>query len=209
MSEADSKPPKGSGAKGRESGAPAGSGSFAVADKPSDSNLGAFLSTARERRGVTRDEVVKETRIPANYIAMIESDNYGAISDQLYMLPFIRRYAEFLGLDSEEIGIRFVREVQRAESNVVKMSQPIGDRRQRRGHPGRWALTLLALGIMAAVLYLRNHRLPAFRFQPAATVEPSPAAAAGNKPGLPIAIAPPAVSAPPPTNPAPPKDPSM
>lgn len=198
MSEADGNPPKRSGVKGQPNGAPAGPVVSAIAGKPSDPSLGSFLATTRERRGITRDGVVTETRIPAHYIGMIESDNYSAISDQLYLLPFIRRYADFLGLNSEEIAIRFVREVQRAESNVVRISQPIVDRHQRRGHLGIWTLTALALAIMAAAgLYLRSHWPSAsFSLEPAATVEPSPAAAALEKRGYPIVIAPSAASAP-------------
>ena len=46
---------------------------------------------------------------------MIERSDYGLISDQLYLMPFLRRYAAFLDLDGEEVAMRFVREVQRAE----------------------------------------------------------------------------------------------
>jgi cytoskeletal protein RodZ len=208
MSEADSNPPKRSGVKGQHNGASAGPAASGVTEKPNDPSLGSFLATTRERRGITRDGVVTETRIPAHYIGMIESDNYSAISDQLYLLPFIRRYANFLGLDSDEIAIRFVRDMQRAESSVVRMSEPIVGRRQHRGHLRMWALTALTLALMAAAgVYLRSHWLSAsFRPEPAATIEPSPAAAAAEKRGEPIVIAPSAASAPPSgTNPAPPR----
>jgi cytoskeletal protein RodZ len=187
MSESDSNPPKGPDAKSQQGGAPVGPA--APTEQAGDQSLGSFLGAARERRGVTRDEVVKQTRIPAHYIAMIESNNYSAISDQLYVLPFIRRYAEFLKLDSDEIAVRFVREVQRAESSVARMSEPIVERRRRRGHLRIWALTALALALMAAGWYLRSHRFSAsFRSEPAAIGESSPAT--GAKAGEPILIAP-------------------
>jgi cytoskeletal protein RodZ len=190
MSEANrNPPPKPDAAKQADAAA------VPAASAPEEARLGAFLTAARERRGASRDEAIAQTRIPAHYIRMIESDNYSAISDQLYVLPFIRRYAQFLGLDPEEIAIRFVREVQRAESNVIRISQPIVERRRRsRGHLWLLATGAILLAI-AAGLYLRRNRLSVSALPlispPAASVEPSPAAAS-DAAQLPRPIAPPA-----------------
>lgn len=210
MSEADH-PPEKAGAKRERNGASSASAASPVAEKPSQPSLGAFLAAGRERRGVTRDEVVRETRIPAHYIGMIESDNYSAISDQLYLLPFIRRYADFLGLDSDAIAVRFIREVQRAESSAVRMSEPIVDRRQRRGHLRIWAFIALVIALIVAALYLRNRRLSALsQPEPPVTVAPAPAAAFGEKAGEPTTVTPPPIStAPSRTNPALPSAPPL
>jgi helix-turn-helix protein len=184
MSEADRNPPAKPDAGKR-------GGVSAAAVPPADNSLGAFLTAARERRGASRDEAIAQTRIPAHYIRMIESDNYNAISDQLYLLPFIRRYAEFLGLDPEETGIRFVREVQRAESNLTRMSEPIVDRRRARGRFRIWAVSALVLAI-AAGLYLERHRLSLssipLGLQPAETIAPSSGGGSDANPGPPIAV---------------------
>jgi cytoskeletal protein RodZ len=37
---------------------------------------------------------------------MIEADIYSTIADQPYLLPFVRRYAAFLGLDPDRAPIR-------------------------------------------------------------------------------------------------------
>lgn len=184
MSEADRNPPAkpAAGKRGGVSAAPA---------PTANNNLGAFLTAARERRGASRDEAIAQTRIPAHYIRMIESDNYNAISDQLYLMPFIRRYAEFLGLDPEEVAIRFVREVQRAESNVTRMSEPIVDRRRARGRFWIWAVSALVLAI-AVGLYLGRHRLSLSSIppglQPDGAVAPATAGGSGANPGPPIAV---------------------
>jgi cytoskeleton protein RodZ len=88
-------------------------------------SLGHSLIDARKKKGLSTEDVVRQTHIPAHYVRMIESDDYGLISDQLYVLPFLRRYAAFVGLDQEEIATRFVREVQRADSYAAKMAEPI------------------------------------------------------------------------------------
>ena len=91
-------------------------------DEPS---LGQVIAGARERRHLSRDEAAKDARIPAHYVRMIESDDYSSIADQLYLLPFLRRYATFVGLDPEEVASRFIRDVQRADMNATRMSEPI------------------------------------------------------------------------------------
>lgn len=78
-------------------------------------SLGAFLISVRERRGVSVDQTVSQSHVPKHYISMIESNDYSSIADQLYVLPFLRRYALFIGLDPEDIACRFIREVQRAD----------------------------------------------------------------------------------------------
>jgi cytoskeleton protein RodZ len=88
-------------------------------------SLGHLITESRERKGMTREQVASETHLPPHYIKMIETDNYDLISDRLYLVPFLRRYATFLGLDAEEIASRFVTDVQHAESNVVRISQEI------------------------------------------------------------------------------------
>ncbi|MBF6568840.1 MAG: helix-turn-helix domain-containing protein [Candidatus Binataceae bacterium] len=134
----------------------------ASANHAAQQSLGAFLTTVREKRGVSREQVVSQTRIPGNYIAMIESDNYSAISDQLYVVPFIRRYATFLELDPEETAMRFVREVQRAESAIVKISGPVINSRRSRSKSriGLWifVLALFVIAILIAGLYARSRR---------------------------------------------------
>ena len=127
----------------------------------SEPSLGKTLAAARERRGVSRADVVAETRIPAHYLEMIESSDYGLISDQLYLMPFLRRYAAFLNLDGEEVAMRFVREVQRAEvAAVPRMSEPLAMHDRKRAPWGRVAAVIVVLSAIV-VLYIiasEHHR---------------------------------------------------
>lgn len=117
-----------------------------------DSSLGRILAGTRERRGLSRDDVAKETRIPGHYLRMMESNDYSKISDQLYMLPFLRRYAEFLQLDPEETAMRFVREVQRADNNPspMRLAEPLDNihRPKRRS----WTGIIVIIGLVAVVV---------------------------------------------------------
>lgn len=133
-----------------------------ASDDP-DQSLGAFLIAARERRGFAADDVVRETRLPPHYLRMMESNDYSKISDQLYLVPFLRRYASFLELDQEDVAMRFVREVQRSDSSPpARLDQPlVAESRRPRG----WTGAILVIGFltMAASVYLYEsdrHRQP-------------------------------------------------
>ncbi len=130
--------------------------------REAEKTLGQIIADARKRRGLSPEEASRETRIPPHYVKMIETDSGSLISDQLYLLPFIRRYASFLGLDAEEIASRFVHDVQRAETNVVRMSRPIAMADRKGRGAGRWwrifiFVTLAACAILAADLLWYNY----------------------------------------------------
>jgi Helix-turn-helix domain len=145
-----------------------------------DQSLGRFLIAARERRGLTAEEVVRETRLPAHYLRMMETNNYSEISDQLYLVPFLRRYASFLKLDQDDVAMRFVREVQRADSSPpARLDQPLrAEPRKRRG----WTGALLVIGFLAvaAGVYLyesdQHRQASAINLAPASAIVPQPPA---------------------------------
>jgi cytoskeletal protein RodZ len=126
--------------------------------KRESETLGRFLASAREGRGVTIDDAVKETRIPNHYIMMIETNDYSLISDQLYVLPFLRRYATFLKLDPEEMAMRFVREVQRADSTPSPRTlEPFAMDRPKNRNWSRLAVVTGLLGIIVVAWLAQAH----------------------------------------------------
>ena len=110
-----------------------------------DHSLGKIMAMAREARGFTREQAAKSSNIPGYYLTMIESDDYSSIADQLYLLPFLRRYATFVGLEAEEVASRFIRDVQRADMNPPRLSSEpmvmIADRK-----PFPWQIVMMAGG---------------------------------------------------------------
>jgi len=174
----------------------------AKAGAENEPSLGKTLAAARERRGVSRADVVAETRIPAHYIEMIESSDYGLISDQLYLMPFLRRYAAFLNLDGEEVAMRFVREVQRAEvAAVPRMSEPLALHDHKRAPWGRMAAVIIVLSTIV-VLYViaSEHHRGEFGLHhsspPAAPVAPSAAIPPADVAPAPMAAPAPQAQAP-------------
>jgi cytoskeletal protein RodZ len=126
----------------------------AAAAGPGERPVGQLLIEARTQRGLSAADITAQTRIPPLYLKAIETDNYGLISDQLYLLPFLRRYATFVGLDPEDIASRFIQSVQRAETNVVRMSEPIAMSPPRKRSAVRGVAVGLVLAVAAAIAIL-------------------------------------------------------
>ena len=89
-----------------------------------DQTLGQLMTETRKHLGLSRDQVTDQTHIPAYYVRMIESDSYDAIPDQLYLLPFFRRYADFLGLDAQKVVSRFIFDFEKAENEIAETPAP-------------------------------------------------------------------------------------
>jgi len=115
----------------------------------SEPSLGHLITETRERKGLTREQVANEAHLPPHYVKMIETDSYDMISDRLYLVPFLRRYATYLGLDAEEIASRFVSSVQHAEANVVRISQEITMVAKRPGSSRGIVFTVLIVAVVA------------------------------------------------------------
>jgi len=148
-----------------------------------ESSLGGVLSAARERRGVSREQAASQTGIPKRYLLMMENNDYSLASDQLYVLPFMRRYATFLALDPEETAMRFVREVQHAENNPgsgSRIDQPLDLDKSRKKSGGWIGIVAVVVGIaIAGLLYITlSGRHSSDNTAPAAAVTSIPAAPA-------------------------------
>lgn len=159
-------------------------------------SLGESLIAARERRGLSRETVVEQTHIPAHYVQMLEDDDYRRISDQLYLLPFLRKYAIFLDIDEDESAMRLLREVQRVDSNSspVRLDEPLDDRRYRRRN---WSKPIMFGGLVAVIIgaYIAQSRhndtdtilAPKLQSRNATLGAPSPFASKATMNSLPVA----------------------
>ena len=69
--------------------------------------LGEKLKDARETSKITIAQASKETKIPANYLKYIEEGDYKNLPAYIYVIAYLRKYAEILNLDIEEILEQF------------------------------------------------------------------------------------------------------
>lgn len=106
-----------------------------------------LLKTTRERAGEDLQTVSQVLRIRLVYLEAIEAGNYDELPGKTYVVGFVRAYADFLGLDSQEVVKRFKLEIDGLEgredlvfpSPVTEQSVPGG------------ALILISLIILGGV----------------------------------------------------------
>ena len=68
------------------------------------------LLAARERKGVDLFRAERDTKIRARYLAALERGDYRELPGAVYTKGFLRNYAQYLGLDPDEILLQWRRE---------------------------------------------------------------------------------------------------
>ena len=123
-----------------------------AADSASDStrngnsSVGALLRASRLRIGEELRDVKDVLRIRYRYLEDIEAGRYDALPGTTYAMGFIRTYADYLGLDTEEVVRRFKEEIaaSKGEENL-EFPVPIGE-------AGIPAGAVIFVGLVIAVL---------------------------------------------------------
>ncbi len=67
-------------------------------------DIGSQLRAAREAQGLTLEQVFKATRIKASFLEAIEANQFHALPGPVQARGFVRSYANFLGLDGEQLA---------------------------------------------------------------------------------------------------------
>jgi cytoskeletal protein RodZ len=118
-------------------------------------DFGKYLTRQRELRGLSREEVSQATRIPGALIGALEEGELSRLPGRVFVVNYIRSYAEEIGLSPDDTVLRF-EEVDLAlnEPSPPEAVAPEAEANGRAAAPrGRWALwVLLAVIALAAVL---------------------------------------------------------
>lgn len=72
--------------------------------------IGQTLKEAREKKGLTLDDLQQTTKIQKRYLIAIESENFDALPGDFYVRAFVQQYARVVGLDGEELLARLEEE---------------------------------------------------------------------------------------------------
>jgi cytoskeletal protein RodZ len=67
-------------------------------------SFGERLRQAREAKGMSLDDVARQTRIPIRHLQHIESEEWDALPAPTYAIGFTRNYANAVGLDGSAIA---------------------------------------------------------------------------------------------------------
>jgi hypothetical protein len=69
--------------------------------------FGRYLAQQRELRGLSREEVSRVTKISPSLIAALEEGQIERLPARVFVLNYIRAYAQVIGLSPEEALLRY------------------------------------------------------------------------------------------------------
>ena len=64
--------------------------------------VGAYLRDMRERRGVSLDEISRQTRVPSRYLEALEGNRLAELPAPVFVRGFVRAYCQALGEPAEQ-----------------------------------------------------------------------------------------------------------
>lgn len=132
--------------------------------------LGRELKAVREEKGISLDEISRETKISRRHLEAIEAGDFDKLPGPVYARAFLRHYAKAVGLDPEYVieQYRLRHALQdTAPANVgsapgLSVARYRERRRQRRARQRRvfsWILAvLIAAAVIAGAVYLVTGR---------------------------------------------------
>ena len=123
--------------------------------------LGRMLKQAREKQGLSLEEISSATKIHRRHLEAIEEEAFHLLPGPAYARAFLRHYARAVGLDPEFVvdryrekqvllGLESAGEPLAASVPVVRGRERRRLRHQRRAKKARWALALIVIVLFAA-----------------------------------------------------------
>jgi len=111
--------------------------------------LGPIFRDARAKSGKTIEDAVRETKIAKKYLIAIEDENFDIFPGETYLLGFLRNYSQFLGLDPDEMVLKY------RDYKIQELPAPIEQLTTKPKNTRRYLLTILvALLVISSVLYI-------------------------------------------------------
>jgi cytoskeletal protein RodZ len=103
-----------------------------------------WLARERELRGLSRDEVLRATRLAPAVVEALEAGDPARLPPRAYVVGYLRSYAGAVGLDADEVVLRWE---EAASGEAVGTAGP-----RRRAAPWIAAGLVLALAAAAVVV---------------------------------------------------------
>ena len=116
--------------------------------------VGERLRAAREEKGMSLDDVARQTRIPIRHLEHIERGEWDALPALTYSIGFARSYANCVGLDGPAIGAELreqlggIRRTTTAPAAYYEPADPA------RVPPWSLAIVALLIGLLLVVGYM-------------------------------------------------------
>lgn len=154
------------------------------------------LRQAREQRGVSVPDAARAANIPLSYLRALEAGgDYRLLVDPMYLIPFLRTYAVYLGLGPDDAVRQFVAELQRTAVSTARNPPDTPLSLLRPAQLSAWIVPLVVLvgGLVGVGLVVQSIEPPAWRAEeeePAggsvvAEAKPAEPAPSGERPPVP------------------------
>jgi transcriptional regulator with XRE-family HTH domain len=114
---------------------------------------GKYLRRERELRNLSIEEAAELTKIRGHFLTAIEEDRYELLPPGLYLRGFLIAYAKYLGLDPNDILLRYKKYLEELTVSEGKPLEPQKLEPQKRGlFPHRRPTLYLLLAILLTVI---------------------------------------------------------
>jgi hypothetical protein len=111
--------------------------------------LGPIFRQARSESGKSLEDAVRETKIAKKYLLALENEDFSAFPGETYLIGFLRNYAQFLGLDPEDMVHKY------RDQKIQEQPAPIEQLTARPKGTRRFLILLLiALIVVSTAVYL-------------------------------------------------------
>lgn len=131
--------------------------------------LGGFFQHARERQGLSLEQVASQTRIQERHLQALEEEDYASLPAKVFTKGFVRSYARTLGLDEDEALQLFLTSSSGFYEHTQQEQQHVQIKLEA-AHRSRfnWNLVLILFVVIAAMLV---YLLPEQQENPPPTAE--------------------------------------
>lgn len=87
-------------------------------------DLGGFLRSEREKKGLSCEDLVRITRIRDQFIVALENEDWDSLPSPVFVKGFIRSYVKALGLDSSKALALYEKSGPKKEESPHPLSEP-------------------------------------------------------------------------------------
>lgn len=116
--------------------------------------VGQILKESREKRHIEIDQVAQETKIRSQYLKALEEDNYQFFPSETTTKGFLRNYAQFLGINPEEILSVFKRDYHGTKEQKVIVQSETGLDNKFQWDPRKTLILVVILFTFSLLTYL-------------------------------------------------------
>lgn len=123
--------------------------------------IGDRLKSERTRRGLSIDQVMADTKLSRSNLNAMEAGEFESLPHPVYAKGFVRNYANYLGLDGEELASYLDDLLPKAETDLAREPElpepyevPEDVSSSKKSWPSILLLLLLGLAMVGLVFYL-------------------------------------------------------